>query len=863
MTSKLRLQSAGSRETARRQALLIRQVFDLLPQLHRRELEARKETRSVRESPEYKLGTIVIDKLRSKFGWIGLPFQLKKAHEKLLAPQKQPPIRDSVSDDAATIFFHAGKTSIGMPLTLAPRLVSLPAEKAGQAVWATFLDAGGSSATIEISVLTGKRSQTGLPRAGNDVNPSSQPARFELGSGTPVLLMDMGETDTNTTFRISRIIGEFGLLKLDRIPHADKADSPSSLQAFDPGSSIFDISLQPRIGALFAAAELERKLWGGYARYAIPELENLKLDPTARTAERERAAWYLARWFFVDGDFLRALENLRYSAQLRAKQLWSRRLCEIQCLVKLGRIEQAHAAANSAVSQYKEPDVGLISATTVRHLELSRGRSQASVDEAQLAVINEFFLASGLAPVEKRNKEQPLSIANLHSNAEPRTLDQSEKVSVVIPAYNAAESIEWVLDSILEQTWRNLEVIVVDDFSRDATCNIVESVALRDPRILLIRKTTNEGAYPSRNAGMKAATGDFVLVHDSDDWSHPQRIELQLEALRNNPDLVATKSYWTRVTFDLEVRGTWRPIGSLFEVNYSSLLFRRELLDKLGFWDEVRISGDAEFYFRLRKTFGENSVHKLPRTHLLALSLIRENSLTRLKATHLRSLFYGLRWSYRDSYLFWHSRAAARNDPLVLTHSAPKRQFPIPLGNRPGPETPPRYHLIVIADFASDDDAFRDTVRLLCEAGRHGLRIAAFHWQRYDLACRTPLQSSFYEACLEYSIDIITPGDSLQADVAVIGCSLILQYRIEPLPAIATRKVIVCDTRDTSPTYRPDLHADNRTVADSHVESIFGTQAIWVKDREEKSLWSILPGAHDPWPSNHVTTGPMAVRPVE
>jgi glycosyltransferase involved in cell wall biosynthesis len=831
LTNNQRSQLAESRETAHRQTSLIHQVFDLIPQLHRRELEARRESRSVRESPEYKLGKIVMDKLQSRFGWIRLPFQLKKAYEKLRAAPDPTRAQDTAPDDAATIFFHAGKTSIGMPLTLAPQLVSLPAERAGHAVWATFL--GTSGATIEISVKTGKTVPTALFQAGDNIDSSSARNRFDLKAGAPVLLMDVGETDTSTTLQISRAKGEFGLLKLDKIPRIGKTDSSPSLQPIDAASSIFDISLQPQTGSQFAAAELERKLWGGYARYAIPELEKLKLDPAARTAERERAAWYLARWFFVDENFLRALENLRYSAQLRAKQHWSRRLCEIQCLVKLGRFEQAHEAANSALGQYEEPDVGLIRATTVRHLELSRGKPQASVDETQLAVINEFLSASGLATVQKRNKEQPLSIANLHSQAEPRTLDQRDKVSVVIPAYNAAEGIEWVLDSILEQTWRNLEVIVVDDFSSDATCDIVESIARRDPRVRLIRKTANEGAYPTRNAGMKAATGDFVMVHDSDDWSHPQRVELQLEALRKNPKLVATKSHWTRVTFNLEVWGTWRPIGSLLELNYSSLLFRRELLDKLGFWDEVRVSGDEEFYFRLRATFGEDSVHKLPQAHLLALSLIRDNSLTRLKATHLRSLFYGLRWSYRDSYLFWHSRAAARNEPPVLAHSAPRRKFPVPLGNRPGPKITPRYHLIVIADFARDDDASRETLRLISEAKRRGLRIAAFHWQRYDLACRTPLQPQFYEACLEHSIDIITPGDSLQVDVAVIGCSLIFQHRIDPLPDIAARKVIVCDRRNTSPTYHPDLHADNCTVADSHIESIFGIQATWVKDHPE------------------------------
>lgn len=820
-------QSAGLTEVVHRQAPLIREVFDLIPQIHRRELEARKEARSVRESPEFKLGKIITDKLRNGLGWFALPFRLRRAYKELVAAQVPPGMADGDSDETATIFFHAGKTSIGLPLTLTRQVVSVPAEEHGQAIWGTFLGASGaSSATIEVGVPKDRSSSTAPAPAGKDFAEPFDTKRFELKVGVPVLLMDTGKADKNTAFHVRRTKGEFGLLKLDRIPHSDSAGAtrPSSVEP-----AAFAVARGPGSAATpFAAAELERKLWGGYARYAVPELENLKIDVGVRTAERERAAWYLARWFFVEQDFMRALENIRYSAQLQPKQSWSRRLCEIQCLIKLGRFEQAHAAAVSAQDQYQEPDAGLIRATTVRHLRLSKGEPLAAVEDEQLAVINEFLATSGLAPIQKRNQELPLSLANLRSKAEPRTLEQNEKVSVVIPAYNAAESIEWVLDSLLEQTWRNLEIVVVDDFSSDGTGDIVEAVVKRDPRVRLIRKTSNEGAYPTRNTGMRAATGDLVMVHDSDDWSHPQRIELQLDALRSNPKLVATKSHWTRVSFDLEIWGAWRPAGGLSELNFTSLLFRRELLEKLGYWDDVRISGDAEFYYRLRKAFGEESVQILPKTHLLAFSLIRDNSLTRLKATHLRSLFYGLRWSYRDAYVFWHSRAAARKELPVLTQSGGNRPFPVPLGNRPGPKTTQHYQLLVIADFAWDDDAFRDTMHLIAEAGRRRLRIAAFHWQRYDRTCRTPLQPQFYEACLAHSIDIITPGDAVEADVVVIGCSSIIQYRIDPLPSITARKVVVCDERNASPTVHPHSDVDG-PVAESHIESLFGTQPTWVK----------------------------------
>ena len=105
-----------------------------------------------------------------------------------------------------------------------------------------------------------------------------------------------------------------------------------------------------------------------------------------------------------------------------------------------------------------------------------------------------------------------------------------------------------------------MEVVVVDDLSTDNTTEIVERLATRDARVRLVRKAVNRGAYAARNTGLENSDGDVVMVHDSDDWSHPQRIELQIEALRKTPGIVAVKSYWVRVGPGLEMldRGSRR-----------------------------------------------------------------------------------------------------------------------------------------------------------------------------------------------------------------------------------------------------------------------------------------------------------------
>jgi teichuronic acid biosynthesis glycosyltransferase TuaG len=104
---------------------------------------------------------------------------------------------------------------------------------------------------------------------------------------------------------------------------------------------------------------------------------------------------------------------------------------------------------------------------------------------------------------------------------------------VVIPCYNSASYIGATLASVQAQTYRHIEIIVVDDCSTDATAAIVAGVAARDSRISLIRLPVNHGtpAHP-RNIGVQAATGAWIAFLDADDLWHPRKLEYQLRTLR-------------------------------------------------------------------------------------------------------------------------------------------------------------------------------------------------------------------------------------------------------------------------------------------------------------------------------------------
>lgn len=101
-------------------------------------------------------------------------------------------------------------------------------------------------------------------------------------------------------------------------------------------------------------------------------------------------------------------------------------------------------------------------------------------------------------------------------------------VSVIIPTYNADHYIETTLNSVRSQTYKNIEVIVIDDGSQDQTAEIVRSVAQQDGRIILLQQP-NSGVAAARNFGIQKAQGELIAPIDADDIWYPENLEKQLQ----------------------------------------------------------------------------------------------------------------------------------------------------------------------------------------------------------------------------------------------------------------------------------------------------------------------------------------------
>mgnify|MGYP002516567543 CR=1 FL=1 len=115
-------------------------------------------------------------------------------------------------------------------------------------------------------------------------------------------------------------------------------------------------------------------------------------------------------------------------------------------------------------------------------------------------------------------------------------------VSVILPVYNREDTILRALDSVLMQTYRNMEVIVIDDGSDDSTAEIVRNC--QDSRVRLVRLPVNGGANAARNAGIRLAEGTYIAFQDSDDEWLADKLEKQIGYIipKNWPGRTAIRS---------------------------------------------------------------------------------------------------------------------------------------------------------------------------------------------------------------------------------------------------------------------------------------------------------------------------------
>ena len=116
-------------------------------------------------------------------------------------------------------------------------------------------------------------------------------------------------------------------------------------------------------------------------------------------------------------------------------------------------------------------------------------------------------------------------------------------VSVIMPAYNASKYIEQAIESVLGQTMEDLELVIIDDCSTDNTYEKAKRYEEKDNRVLVLRNQKNSGVARTRNVGFEKSRGEYIALLDSDDVWHPQKIEKQIEIVKEKKADIVYCSY--------------------------------------------------------------------------------------------------------------------------------------------------------------------------------------------------------------------------------------------------------------------------------------------------------------------------------
>lgn len=181
------------------------------------------------------------------------------------------------------------------------------------------------------------------------------------------------------------------------------------------------------------------------------------------------------------------------------------------------------------------------------------------------------------------------------------------EVSVIIPTYNRAQKVSRAITSVLDQTFKDVEVIVIDDGSVDETTDVLAEFRAN---INVIRHPENRGVSAARNSGIRASQSPFIAFLDSDDYWLPEKLETQMQFFRDHPDAVACQpeEMWVRNGRRVNPwKKHLKPSGDIFErslklcvVSPSAVMIRRGLFDEVGLFDEdFPVCEDYDLWLRI------------------------------------------------------------------------------------------------------------------------------------------------------------------------------------------------------------------------------------------------------------------------
>jgi glycosyltransferase involved in cell wall biosynthesis len=182
------------------------------------------------------------------------------------------------------------------------------------------------------------------------------------------------------------------------------------------------------------------------------------------------------------------------------------------------------------------------------------------------------------------------------------------KITVLMPVYNAEAYLEEAINSILSQTFRDFEFLIIDDCSKDNSVKIIESY--QDSRIRLVKNEGNLGVAATLNKGVELASCELIARMDADDYSYPERLEKQFNYFRQHPDCVLLYTFSRKISADrskvAEKKFTSHHLyyNLLFHcpIRHPSVMYKRSVVKEVGMYDKTFVE-DFNLWFRISRKY--------------------------------------------------------------------------------------------------------------------------------------------------------------------------------------------------------------------------------------------------------------------
>lgn len=523
-----------------------------------------------------------------------------------------------------------------------------------------------------------------------------------------------------------------------RIPEARLAQRLTKLHSVDGRDVLVSAATMGRWGWRDMSAALEMYRIGGKSRRSVEPV----FDKAPRSALLLLGDLCFRQNILQD-DILNAATLYKYAYQrLGAKPFGTKRRGEffLDALARTGQGgEVIRLQGLYKADEENANDLHLYRANAANPFK------DNSVDADQwLAEINDIYMRAGLSQLSLAEGSAP---AFLRLKAEtPTPVTDGPLVSIVMPVYKPDDYTDLAVQSALNQSYRNIEIIIVDDGSGGDAAERLNKWLAVDSRVKVVLNEPNAGAYTSRNIGYTMAQGEFITIFDGDDWQHPQKIERLVRGAQQQSDGRLVSAPWTRADEDLffHYRG-WR--GAFITPAHVSTMFHTATIRKhLGHWDSVRKAADTEFILRYMALVNDNEPFEVCEAPL-TLSLVGSSNLS------MEDFRLGYRSpdrvSYRDSYEHWHKKIQAGEHSGYLDFPLAERAFPAPARFLPSGANQQDVELdiLLVGDFGADSLAAVLMLEHLETAAAKGQRVGLMHYP--SLLHTSSIDTSYSDELME------------------------------------------------------------------------------------------------------------------